>query len=158
MEHNNHIKNILKESTLFRLYFILMSILAVAYVSIETYKSEINKPLIEKSGLTKSEFLEAHSLTILANNVEIALVVLALLGVWVIYLKKYRPYMGSFLISHIIFLAAIFLMGTVVAKIFDAPVGNLTEIVFSTAGPVLLLLIIYIALSVKKGLSVLTSS
>ena len=120
-------KNIFKQSRVFRLYLMLLSLLSMVYVAIEIYKAKISKPLLLKAEITQLEFMELATLSTYAYYFESALATLSVIGVFLIFIKKYRPFLTSFIVIQLAYLVALFMLSNVLSWIFVAPIGNLTQ-------------------------------
>ncbi|WP_432355726.1 hypothetical protein [Sporosarcina sp. A2] len=136
MEQNNIEKNIFKRSRMFRLIIVLMAISNVIYVAIEIYKSKISEPLLGKSEITKLEYYELENLSNYSSTFEAIFIILAIIGTSLAFTGKYKPLLKSYIVIQLTFLISICSANAILAWIFDAPSGNMTQLVM---GPFLLI-------------------
>lgn len=119
--------NFFKQSALFRFIIILMAILHVVYVSIAIYKSHISKPLLGQSHITKGEYSQLENLTNYTTFLEIVFILLILIGTFLIFTNKHKRLFNSYFVIQLTFLIAIAILNRVLAWIFDAPAGDLSQ-------------------------------
>lgn len=119
--------NIFKQSHIFRLSLYLMIILNVLYVSIAIYKSKISAPLLGKSNITADEFAEVLSLTKYTSFLEVVFIALSLGTILLVFTKKYKQLQKSYVVIQLIVLISIFLINEVLAWIFNAPAGDVSQ-------------------------------
>lgn len=100
------------------------------YVSIEIYKSKISKPLLGKSEITKLEFSKLETLSNYGSTFEAAFLILSIFGVFLVFTKKYKPLLKSYIVIQLTFLISILTLNNVLAWAFDAPIGNMTQLLF----------------------------
>lgn len=149
MEQDKTEGNVFKKSGLFRLIILLMFLLNVVYVSIEIYKAKISNPLLGNSEVTKLEFAKLETLSNYTSTFETAFLLLSIIGTFLIFIKRYKPLLKSYIVIQLTFLTSILILNNALAWIFDAPTGNMTQLLF---GPFTLLLGVLIYF-VIKGIS-----
>lgn len=148
--------SILKQSVLYRFILIFMFLVNGVYVSIEIYRANIIKPLLEKSGLTRGEYTKVASLSRYAEIFERVFIVLAVVSVFLLFMKKYKPLIKSYMYTQLIFLTSLFVLNMILSKSFDVPAGSA---VLNLITPFALLIGVFIYFVIKtiggiiKGLS-----
>lgn len=147
MEQTKKQRNIIKQSILFGLSILIMFFLNVAYVSIELYKSNISKTLLAKAEITQVEFAKIETLTNYAITIDTAFIILTIGSIVFMFLKKNRPKIKSANLFLLTFLIVLFVLNMVTARIFDAPIGNITQLLYI---PIIIVFVVYIYLVIRN--------
>lgn len=140
-------ENIFQKSVVFRFIILLILISNIIYVSIEIYKSQISKSLVNKSEITELVFSKLVTFSNYALIFEFVFLLLSLASVVIMFIKTYRPLLVSYLVIQSLFLMSLFVLNNVLAWIFDAPVGNMTQLLYV---PFILVFAVFIYFVVKK--------
>ncbi|TFJ90658.1 hypothetical protein [Lentibacillus salicampi] len=122
---------ILKRSRIF--YILVLALLNMTYVSIEIYKSKISKPLLENSKITQLEFAKLESMSNYALLFETAFLIISVIWTLLMFTKKYEPTIKSSIPIQLLLLVSLLILNCTLSWLFDAPIGNLTQLLF---GPI----------------------
>lgn len=139
LEKVNNMNTCIRRNWGLLLYFVPFVLINIAYISIEIYKSIISEPLLLKAKITRLEFLKLETLSTYAWYLESAIIVLMFASVLFVCTKKYRSYLKSFIVVHLVYIGVFLLLGNILSWIFVAPVGNLTQ---QLIYPIMLLLVV----------------
>ncbi|MBP1968374.1 magnesium-transporting ATPase (P-type) [Virgibacillus natechei] len=140
-------KNIFKQSILYRFILLLMFLVNGAYVSIEIYKAKISEPLLDKSGLTHLEYSKIELLSHYARIFEGIFITLAIISIFVLFIKKYKGLLKSYIFIQLLFLISIFILNSVLSTSFGVIVGNTVR---NLIGPFILLIGVLIYFVITK--------
>ncbi|MHA6261549.1 hypothetical protein ACXYMX_16940 [Sporosarcina sp. CAU 1771] len=124
-------ENIFQKSSVFRFIILLMLISNVAYVSIEIYKSQFIKSFVNKVDMTEVAFSKLVTLSNYALVFESVFLLLSILGVVMMFIKIYRPLLASYLVAQLLFLTSVLVLNNTLAWVFEAPAGNMTQLLYA---------------------------
>lgn len=146
-------ENIFQKSGVFRFILLLMLISNIVYVSIEIYKSQISKSLVYKSKMIELAFSKLVTLSNYTLVIETAFLILSLMGLVMMFIKMYRPLLASCLVIQLVFLTSMLTLNNILAWVFEAPVGNMTQLLYAPFVLVLAILIYFVVKNTfpKKG-------
>jgi len=131
-------------------YILTLVVLNLVYVSIEIYKSKISEPLLGKPNITKLEFSKIETLSNFAYYFEVAFLIVSIIWTSLLFLKKYKPQFKKSIFIQLSFLIIVFIFNYTLSWIFDAPVGNLTQLLFGPLGYVIGAIIYFSLFSRKR--------
>ncbi|MDT8860382.1 hypothetical protein N0O92_09060 [Alkalihalobacillus sp. MEB130] len=118
-----------KQSGVFLVAILLLTLFNIGYVSIEIYKSSMSQPMVSGSTITEAEFSRLSTLSQYALILETAFLILIILNICLTITKRNKLVLIGILL-HLGFLIVLFSVNTVIAAIFHAPVGNMRQIVY----------------------------
>lgn len=124
-------ERIFQKSSVFRFIILLMLISNIAYVSIEIYKSQFSKSFVNKSDMTEVTFFKLVTLSNYALFFEIVFLFLTILCVVMMFIKMYRPLLASYLVIQLLFLTSVLVLNNTLAWAFEAPAGNMTQLLYA---------------------------
>lgn len=130
MEKIQNNKKLFNQSNIFHILILLQVFINMAYVSIEIYKSTVSKPLLDKLELTHNEFAKLVTLSNYASFFENAFLIIVVIYSIMAFTKKYEPFLKDSILIQLTSLSILFIFNYVLAMIFDAPAGNLTQLLF----------------------------
>ncbi|WP_210468482.1 hypothetical protein [Sporosarcina sp. 6E9] len=124
------IENVFQKSGVFRFIILLMLISNMVYVSIEIYKSQFSNSLVKNTEITELTFTKLATLSSYALIFEMVFLVLSLVGIAMIFIKIYRPLFLSYVVIQLVLLTSMLALNNVLAWAFDAPAGNMSQLLF----------------------------
>lgn len=112
-----------------KIYCILiLSVLNIAYASIEIYKSIVSTPFSAKTNLTELEFSKIHHLTAYANFFEIAFLITSVIWTLLLFSKKNKQQFTKWIFIQLLFLVLLFIINGTLSVVTPALIGNLTQL------------------------------
>ncbi len=130
MGESQNKKKLFNQNNILRILILLQVFINMAYVSIEIYKSTVSKPLLGKLEITQGEFTKIRTLSNYASFFEIAFLIIIIVYITMIFIKKYKPFLKGSILIQLTALISLFILNYVFAIVFNAPVGNLTQLLF----------------------------
>lgn len=126
-------RNPFKQSNTF--YIVILVCLNIAYVSIEIYKSSVSEPLLGRTGITQAEFSKLETISHYALFFENAFLIVSIIWAVLMFSKNYMPSLKGSIFIHLSLLIVLFMLNCALAWIFNAPIGNVTQLLL---GPLVL--------------------
>lgn len=123
-----NIKLAFKQNYLAYLLIGILFLINVIYVSIEIHKSKVAK-LIPSSELTSLEFERLEAISHYALIFEFAFLILSIFWTLILFTKKYKPFFRTSILIQCCSLLLLFVFNYALAILFDAPTGNLTQLI-----------------------------
>lgn len=114
--------------------FALLTIINFIYISIEIIKPSVLESLgydFTETSVYQVTHAEIRQISAIANYsllFETAFIILAIVCMLLFFTKRFRPFFTSLMIMTFSLLSLLFILDVVLAMIFDAPQGNLTQL------------------------------
>ncbi|MFB9973188.1 hypothetical protein FPQ10_08530 [Allobacillus sp. SKP2-8] len=110
------------------IFITILLILNLGYISIEIYKSILSKPL--GPTITQSEFSRISTLSDFAYLFEVAFILVSLTWILLMFIKRNRTHFIQHAGIHASLLISLFVINYILSWSFNAPVGNLTQLLY----------------------------
>ena len=86
--------------------------------------------LVKNIEITELTFTKLATLSSYALIFEIVFLVLSLVGIAMIFIKNYRPLFLSYVVFQLVLLTSMLALNNILAWAFEAPAGNMSQLVF----------------------------
>lgn len=139
------------QSTLFRIFLILAALSNLIYVFIEIKKNRLIQPLLTKSEINQLEYSQINSFSNSSFFFETTFIIFTLLMFLIIFRKKYRIVLKTGVSLLLIYFSMLFLLNSFLSWLFNAPLGNLTQILTLPFIILLLIIIYYVVIIITRG-------
>lgn len=138
------LKLYLKENKLVILYLIFVSFLNFQYVYFVVSKSQYALKHLLEGTIETQHFEYLSSISKLTNFLETLIILILLIYLLIVFIRKDKVDIKNFLVVNFSFFVGFALISSLISFIFSAPIGNLTQQLFTPFAIMFMVFIYYI--------------